>query len=144
MTEHDANMTSPKWPRGLAWLLAVVGLLLVVALVGYFGFVWYFAPPPNTPENPSAVAEHRAEAEALCTAAFSKAKGFGIVPQYTELASDDVGRTTTEGRYICSGHTDAAKYDITFDLVCKDLNDARCIDLYTVAQDQTGPIYQRR
>ncbi len=143
MTEYDANMTAPKrrWTAGR--ILALIGLVLFVAAGAYFGFNWYNAPPPTPPENPAAVAERRAEAVALCTAAISTAKGFGIVPAYTELASDVVQRTETQGRYSCLAHTDAAKYQITFELMCKDLNNSKCMSLYTVAQDQTGPIYQR-
>jgi hypothetical protein len=144
MTEHDASMMAQRRRRRVARVLAVIGLLLVVGAASYFGYSWYNAPPPAPPEDPAAIAEHRAEAEALCTAALSTAKGFGIIPAYTELASDVVGRTNTEARYVCRGRTDAAKYEVTFDLMCKDLNDAKCINLYRVAQDRTGPIYQRR
>lgn len=125
-------------------VLALVAALLAIAAGTYFGFNWYFGPPAAPLENPAAEAERRAEANALCTAALSTAKRFGIIPVYTELSGDVVERSETRGRYTCSGHTDAAKYRVTFDLMCKNIDDAKCIELYTVAQDRTGPIYQRR
>jgi hypothetical protein len=60
------------------------------------------------------------------------------------LASDVVQVGTVKGRYTCFAQTDAARYQITFDLMCRDLNKPRCVNLYSVMQDGGGTIYQRR
>jgi hypothetical protein len=81
---------------------------------------------------------------ALCNAGLASAQGFALVPAYTKLASDLVQVGGVKGRYTCFAQTDAARYQITFDLMCRDLNKPKCVNLYSVMQDGGGTIYQRR
>jgi hypothetical protein len=117
-----------------------------VALVAVAVQVLFYPPlalTSATSDTAGAEAQRHAAALALCTAALTTTQGFGIVPAYTQLASDMVQGGTVRGRYTCFARTDAAKYQITFDLMCKDLGEAKCLNLYSVTQDGTGTLYQR-
>jgi len=81
---------------------------------------------------------------ALCTAALDTSKAYGIVPQFGKLASAGLQVTNVKGRYKCLASTDAARYVIAADLVCRDLRDRRCVNLYSVTQDDGTVLYQRQ
>lgn len=142
MVGHDVNMKGLQREWLAARIFAGVAALSLIAIVGLIavsgpnGF-WSAAPG-----NANADTQRRA-AVALCSAALTTTEGFAIVPAYTRLASDLVQERSVSGRYTCFAQTDAAKYQITFDLMCQDLSDAKCINLYSVTQDGTGALYQR-
>jgi hypothetical protein len=143
MVEYEANMTGLQREWIAARIFAAIGLLLLIAVGVYIGL-----NPPNSLsvvslDNPNADAERRQAAVALCSVALTTTQGFAIVPAYTRLASDMVQEGSVPGRYTCYAQTDAAKYQITFDLMCKDLSDAKCINLFSVTQDGSGSLYQR-
>jgi hypothetical protein len=140
MTESGPNARGLRREWLAARIFAVVGGLLLVAvcvLVAISGSSTQVSPQDQ------AVARHQM-ALALCNAGLASALGFALVPPFTKLASDEVQMGAVTGRYTCYARTDASKYQITFDLMCKDLNDPKCINLFSVAQDGTGVIYQRR
>ena len=140
MTGNDANTKGLRREWLAARIIAVVGGLLIIAVCVLVAVGVQNGPAPG---QDSAEAR-RQIAIALCGAGLASAQGFAIVPAYTKLASDFVQAGSVSGRYTCFAQTDAAKYQITFDLMCKDLNDPRCINLFSVTQDGTGAIYQRR
>ena len=138
MVDQDVNIKALQREWLAARIVAAVTVLLLVAAVVQVA-IW----PPATPSPAVSDAQRRAEAIALCSVALATTQGFGIVPAYTKLASDLVKPNEVRGRYTCFARTDAAKYQITFDLMCKDLGDSKCLNLYSVTQDGTGAIYQR-
>ena len=139
MAGHDPNIQGLKREWLAARIFAVVGglLLMVVLVLAIVG-----GPNTLSPEQDRAL-QQRQLAVALCSAGLTSAQGFALVPAYTKLASAVIQTGSVNGRYTCFAETDAAKYQITFDLMCKDLNDPKCISLYSVTQDGTGAIYQR-
>lgn len=141
MAEHDPNMRGLK----LEWLAARLFIVLTVLLLVAAGVTALFFPSASAPgvSAASSADQRRAAALAVCSAALTTSQGFGIVPGYTRLASDMVQSGGARGRYTCFAQTGAAKYQITFDLMCDNLADAKCINLYSVTQDGTGAIYQR-
>ena len=140
MTESGPNMRGLRREWLAARIFAAVGGLVLVAV-----FVLLVLSPPITEVSPQDQAiERRQLALALCNAGLASAQGFALVPAYTRLASDVVQMGTVTGRYTCYARTYAAKYQITFDLMCKDLNDPKCVNLFSVTQDGSGAIYQRR
>jgi len=141
MTDQQANMAGLRREWIAARSFAALGgvLLAAVVVVAILSPPKLIAPPPAR-----TVAVARQLAVALCTAGLASAQGFALVPAYTKLASDLVQVGTVRGRYTCFAQTDAARYQITFDLMCRDLNKPKCVNLYSVTQDGGGTIYQRR
>ena len=72
------------------------------------------------------------------------AKNFGIVPQYGQLASARLEKTTVQGRYACLATTHSTKYVLIVDLVCRNFKDPRCSSLYNVSQADGAVLYQRQ
>jgi len=142
MAEHDLNIEGLKREWSAARLFAFVAVPLLLAAI-----VAALVLPSNSLPFLSAgsanSAQRRAADIALCSAALAVTEGFGLVPKFTQLASAVVKEENSRGRYSCLARTGAAKYQITFDLICANLADAKCINLYSVAQDGTGAIYQR-
>lgn len=143
MTDADVDDRGLQREWLAARIVAGVGVLMLLAIAVLTAIYPPGSLSPVSTNNPTAAAERRAEAIALCTAALTTTQGFGIVPAYTRLASDVVQGGAARGRYTCFAQTDAAKYQITFDLMCKDLGEAKCLNLYSVTQDGTGALYQR-
>ncbi|HEY3777166.1 MAG TPA: hypothetical protein VGL35_03840 [Rhizomicrobium sp.] len=138
--------------RALAreWLAArivVIGGFVLAALAGiWFGVIY---PDIILPRQVHAALETRvkmllgAEAQ-ICTTGLNTAKNFGIVPQYGQLATQQLARTDVPGRYVCVAATNAAKYILAVDLLCRELKNPRCISLYNVAQSDGTVLYQRQ
>lgn len=143
MVDQDVNIKALQ----REWLAARIFAAFVVLALIAVGVSVVLYPPLGlssaSSDSAGAEAQRHAAALALCSAALTTTQGFGIVPAYTQLASDVVQAGSTRGRYTCFARTDAAKYQITFDLMCKDLGDAKCLSLYSVTQDGTGALYQR-
>jgi len=141
MTDQQANMAGLRREWIAARTFAALGgvLLAAVVVVAILSPPKLIAPPPAR-----TVAVARQLAVALCTAGLASAQGFALVPAYTKLASDLVQVGAVRGRYTCFAQTDAARYQITFDLMCRDLNKPKCVNLFSVTQDGGGTIYQRR
>lgn len=143
MAEHDPNIEGLKREWLAARIFASVAVpFLLVALVAAL-----LLPSNSLPilsaGGVNSAAQRRAADIALCSAALAITKGVGIVPSFAQLASAELKEEKARGRYTCFARTGAAKYQITFDLMCANLADAKCINLYSVAQDGTGAIYQR-
>jgi len=127
-----------EWAAALVFAVLGGALLITIVIVAILS-------PPKVVAPPSAptAAVQRQVAAALCTAGLVAAQGFALVPAYTKLAGDLVQTGIVKGRYTCFAQTDAARYRITFDLMCRDLRKPKCVNLYSVMQDGGGTIYQR-
>jgi hypothetical protein len=141
MVEQETNIAGLRREWLAARIFAILGALVLVTIV-----VLAVLLPPRVvaPQQPRTAAIQRQMAIALCNAGLASAQGFALVPAYTKLASDLVQVGTVKGRYTCFAQTDAARYQITFDLMCRDLNKPKCVNLYSVMQDGGAAIYQRR
>ena len=141
MVDQEVNVAGLRREWLAALVFAVVGGVLVIAVA-----VLAVLSPPKVVAPPPArnVAIQRQMAIALCNAGLASAQGFALVPNFTKLASDLVQVGSVKGRYTCFAQTDAARYQVTFDLMCRDLNKPKCVNLYSVTQDGGGVIYQRR
>ena len=80
----------------------------------------------------------------VCAMELMNAKNFGIIPSYGQLTSMVPKATDVRGRYICSAATSAAKYAIAADLLCRNLQDPRCVFLYRITTSNGTVLYQRR
>ena len=141
MVEQEAHIAGLRREWLTAKIFAVIGALVLIAII----VLAVLSPPKEVaPQQPRTAAIQRQMAIALCKAGLASAQGFALVPAYTKLASDLVQVGSVKGRYTCFAQTDAARYQITFDLMCRDLNKPKCVNLYTVMQDGGAAIYQRR
>jgi hypothetical protein len=141
MIGQEANIAGLRREWLAARIFVVLGGLLLIAIVGLAVMSVPIAPVRTASPN---AAIQPAMAKALCTAGLASAQAFALVPAYTKLAGDFVQVGAVKGRYICFAQTDAARYQIAFDLMCRDLNRPNCVRLFNVIQDGTGAIYQRR
>jgi len=144
MAEQDPNIRELKREWLAARIFATVAVPLFLAAVVAALVLPSGSLPFLSAGNQISAAQRRAADIALCSSALTITQGFGLVPKFTQLASAVVKDENGHGRYSCFASTGAAKYQITFDLICANLADAKCISLYRVAQDGTGAIYQRR
>ena len=141
MVNQEANISGLRREWFAALIFAIVGgtLVVVIAALAILSPPVAVSPPPA--RNAAIQRQMRL---ALCNAGLASAQGFALVPAYTRLASDLIQVGSVKGRYTCFAQTDAARYQITFDLMCRDLNKPKCVNLYSVMQDGGGAIYQRR
>ena len=140
MVDQDVDIQGLGRELFAAWLVFAIGGMLFAGMCLLLVFP---DSAGSTRSSDSAAAQEQAAIE-LCSAGLATARGFGIVPAYTKLASSLVQPGNARGRYTCFAQTNSAKYQITFDLICKDLSDPKCVALFGVMQDGTGSLYQRR
>jgi len=147
----SSTATVPK-NRALAreWLavrIIVIGgfaIALIAAIV--FGIIvpQYIAPRVQRAILAKQVVSLLSAEAQICTEALGSAKNFGIVPQYGQLASARLRKTTVQGRYACLAATHSTKYVLIVDLVCRNFKDPRCSSLYNVSQADGTVLYQRQ
>lgn len=148
MNEHAPNVRALWWEWTAARIVVALGILVPVALFLWLTFSRGTVPTPSPVAAPeaSANAAQQAQAQAgerLCIAATALAQTYGIVPGFAK-PSGGPQESDIRGRYVCNAATNAAKYTIAFDLLCNNLNDARCFNLFNVAQDDGSVLYQRQ
>ncbi len=129
-----------------ARIIVIGGFAIAIAAGLYFGVL---VPKFIQPRAQHAELVRRVEtilkAEMqICSMALNTAKNFGIVPQYGQLATARLAATDVQGRYVCLAATNAAKYVLAVDLLCRDLKSPRCISLYNVSQSDGTVLYQRQ
>jgi len=158
-------------PQSLAWLRRewlAARLIVIAGFAVAIGVGTYFAlqPAPQTPaaeatapdasdtvppdqqplpqQTPAQREAVQKEAHDLCLAALASAKSFGILPDFAKLAEPMPHVTETRGRYVCLGATDAAKYTIAIDAICRNLADPHCVSLFSVTGEDGTALYQRQ
>jgi hypothetical protein len=127
-------------------IIVIGGFAIAIAAGIYFGVIVpkFIQPRAERAELVTRV-ETVLKAEAqICSMALSTAKNFGIVPQYGQLATARLAATDVQGRYVCVAATQAAKYVLAVDLLCRNLKSPRCTSLYNVSQSDGTVLYQRQ
>jgi hypothetical protein len=147
MSDHDMRAAAREWRTGL--IVVVAGFAVAIAVAGYFAYASRNpAPVPQASiAVPTLTPAQREEqlkrlALALCAVEIVNAKNIGIVPPYGRYAGGPKA-TDHRGRYVCVASTGVAKYSIAADLVCRQLLDARCVDIYSVTSDDGTVLYKR-
>jgi hypothetical protein len=142
------------------WLAARIviggGFVIAIAVAAFFALrpapqavpVEQQASAPTQQEQTAAPqSQSQSDAKAammVCAMELVNAKNIGIIPpdgQLTSLMPKDTG---VQGRYSCSAATSAAKYKIAADLVCRNVQNARCIFLYNIETADGTVLYQRQ
>jgi hypothetical protein len=151
---NDANMRGISREWLAARIVVIGGFLIAIAVVAYFTL--RPTPQPVAESQPAApvpqqmtTAEQKANANArdgmmVCAMELVNAKNSGIVPAYGQLASMLPSATAVRGRYVCNAATPAAKYAIAADLLCRNLQDPRCVLLYQIATGKGTVLYRRQ
>jgi hypothetical protein len=148
MTDSNDDMRATAREWRIAMFVVLGGFIIAVAIAAYFALrpapateATAVQPPAPLTAQQRAVIDAQLKAE-LCSAELSSAKGFGIVPPYGKVV-DTLKNGDRRGRYICTASTGVAKYAIAADLVCAQLLDARCVNLYSVTSDDGTVLYKR-
>ena len=82
--------------------------------------------------------------KAICTVTLERARDYGVVPNTAALANTDAKGTDVSDRRVCTAEADGNKYNMTVDVVCKDMKKKECIALYSVAREDGLTTYQVR
>ncbi len=147
--QTDIAALSREWLA--ARVVVIGGFAIAIAVALYFAFR---SAPAETPEaqaaaqtQQAAATQEEAEASAehqLCRMELANAQNYGLIPQFGRLSDPNPQKTDIQGRYVCQAATQAAKYTIAADLVCRNLADPHCVALYSVTQDDGTVLYQRQ
>jgi hypothetical protein len=150
MSEPEPDLRALR----LEWIVArsvfALGIIVSAAV-----FVWLDLnrPPVLVPvgsdDAGSAASDIAAQAGAasqgrqFCASTVAVAQAFGVVPS---AASPDgtPQRTDVQGRYVCVARNGQAQFTISVDLVCRDLADQHCFNLFTVTQGDGSVLFQRQ
>lgn len=145
---EDLRATALEWRVGL--IVLVAGFVIAIAVAAWFAL--HQTPPQTAPvaqpqqqtQSPAQKEKDAARSAALlfCAMDLLNAKNLGVVPPYAELTSGPSG-TDHKGRFACTAGTTVAKYTLAADAVCRNLTDARCVNLYSVKSDDGTVLYKR-
>ena len=152
MTDPEPNLPALRREWLAARVMAVIGVLLLLAVAVLIGVSAFYGPPAtptatpvtaSPPAAPDTAQARRQEDIALCDAALATVQTLGLVPAFAARDGDSAAPGNVQGRYICHARTGAARYTLIFDLACTHLGDAKCIVPITISQDPGGVLYQR-
>lgn len=136
MSEHAEIYRGLWWE----WLTARVVFVLGfgVPIVAAIVFMVLYPSPQQT-----AASSRQLAGQEFCEATVAVAQSFGIVPNFAK-ATGQPQNSDVRGRYVCTAATNAAKYAIAVDLVCRNITDPHCYNIYSITQDDGSVIYQRQ
>lgn len=147
MSDDEPNMPALRREWRAAQIVGAAGGLLVLLVLGALVVMWLQSPVVPTASVtipvPDQSAARHAEGVAICAAAVAEAQATHIVPDFARPDGGEAASTQVQGRYVCGARTDAANYQITFDLGCTRLGTPGCIGVYAIAQDGTV-LYRRK
>jgi hypothetical protein len=153
---EGGSMSEPE--QGLGALrrewVAAQAVLAIVLLASVVAFVWIgLKPAPTLPRSvqasvpntsgAQATSASQSQAQQFCGTTVTAAQNFGVVPENAKPTSDPQ-RTDIRGRYVCLATGPGGQYTISVDLVCRDLGDERCFDLFSVTQADGTSLFQRQ
>jgi hypothetical protein len=147
MTDQEPNQGALAREWLWARITIIGGFVIAIGIAGYFIYRAH-TDISNQQAAQQAAAQAQTQTNAkvalqLCSLALNAAKNFGIVPAYGKLASPKVQKTDVQGRYVCLAATSVTKFLLAADLVCRNLDDQRCVSLYSITQDDGTVLYQR-
>ncbi|MBV9572290.1 MAG: hypothetical protein JO056_13705 [Alphaproteobacteria bacterium] len=131
------------WEWRVALLTILGGFAVAIAVIL---FIYFRTPSPQAVETARrAQLTSLMKSQALvCSQAMAAAKNFGIVPSYASPASLLPSETQVRGRYLCAAATNIGHYNIAVDLYCRELKNPRCVQLFSVTQQDGTILYKRQ
>jgi hypothetical protein len=154
MAMNDQDQVQRK--LNMEWMAALAtvagGFIIAIAVASYLTFGTKSATQSSAPQSltPAQIEQARKieyikMANQLCLTELASAQSFGIVPSFGKLVNPPLPKASdVRGRYVCEATTGATKYLIAGDLVCKDLRDARCVNLFSITSDDGTVLYHRQ
>ncbi len=145
MSEDGTGLRGLWWEWVAARVVLVLGFGVPLALYLALLFLKPSAPPVESSAGEEAGAQQQQDTQGrqFCAAAISVAQSFGILPSFAKPTSTPQ-ESDVQGRYVCTAATDAAKYQIAVNFLCKAVNDPHCYQLYSVTADDGTVLYQRQ
>jgi hypothetical protein len=141
------------------WIAA--RLVLALGIVGAgatFTWLWFHRPVAIEPagstdaassatsgssEGGASSANAGSQGQLFCSTTVTVAQSFGIVPPAAK-PDGTPQKTDVQGRYVCVAQGDTTKYTISVDLMCRDLGEQHCFNLFNVTQSDGNVLYQRQ
>jgi hypothetical protein len=161
MTDYDdmKRGTAREWAA--ARIVLIGGFAIAIVVAGYFAWqrhadtvaaqqeqaqqVAALAKAQSRPAFRETTQDEKAKgAMMFCAMELVNAKNMGIVPPFGQLASALPRKTATQGRYACLAATQVSKYVIEADLVCRQINDPKCVHLNSIKSDDGTVLYQAK
>jgi hypothetical protein len=162
MTEYDdlKRATAREWAA--ARIVVIGGFAIAIAVAGYFAWQRHEATVAARQAQAQQIAalakaqqprpafkettqdEKAKGAMLFCAMELVNAKNMGIVPSFGQLASPLPRKTDTQGRYACIAATQVSKYVIEADLVCRQVNDPKCVHLHSIKTDDGTVLYEAK
>ena len=133
---HTEDYRGLWWEWLIARIVFVLGFGIPVAMVVAFIFL---APP----RSQTAGVTREAAGLEFCQATVSLAQSYGIVPNFAK-AQGQPQTSDVRGRYVCTAATTTSKYLVAVDLICRNITDSHCYNLFSVSQGDGTVIYQRQ
>jgi len=137
MSEH----THTEDYRGLWWEWLAARLVFVlgfgIPIIGIIA-VMILRPQGEAVSNTREVAGLE-----FCQATVSVAQSYGIVPNFAK-AQGQPQTSDVRGRYVCAAATTTSKYLVAVDLICRNIQDPHCYNLFSVTQGDGTVIFQRQ
>lgn len=118
--------------------LVLGGVAVVVIAVGVGGY-FLGTRHPDAPKT----AEQAAADRGVCEATLDRVRNFGILLPTAKLASDDATKTDTDKRVTCSATSDGTSYTIAVDVLCDNMGDEKCLQLFKVTDSTGKTLFQR-
>jgi hypothetical protein len=94
-------------------------------------------------EGAQGAADAQNQAQQFCSSTIAVARSFGILPSGA-TPNNSPQKTDVQGRYVCLAQNGSVHYTISVDLMCRDLGDQRCFNIFNVTQDDGSVLFQRQ
>lgn len=79
----------------------------------------------------------------VCGAALSRASNIGVISTDAKLSSADATDTDTKDRKVCTAKSGGTSYTMTVDVLCDDMSQGKCLNLYKITDSAGATLYQR-
>ncbi len=147
-TDHSADQKAlrKEWLFGAGLVALAFIIALAVAAWLTFGHKTDTDLPVKTPIAQELAQEQQAanDPSQVCRTALGNAQNFGIIPPYGQLTEANPRATDVQGRYLCQAGTSDTAYVLSVDLVCEQISQTQCVNIYSIVSDDGTTLYQRQ
>jgi hypothetical protein len=155
MTDYEDMKRASSREWAAARIVVIGGLIVAIAIAGWFGWQHYqevkHAQLMASPEYQQQQADKlqrknqvRLAGMVLCAMELANAQKMGLVPAYGRLAKPMPYITKRKGEYVCFATTQVLAYEITAELICRELTDAKCTKVVRVNLGDGTSIYKAK
>lgn len=149
MSTSDQDLRTLRVEWMTARIVLAVGVIASAAVFAWLGFhggsLGLGGVTSTITQGGESARESSGEspAQQFCRSTVGVAQSFGIVPNAASPAGPPQ-KTDVTGRYVCVAQNGATRYTISVDLICRELGDQSCFNLFTVTQDDGSVLFQRQ